>query len=77
MTDLDSYMRARELTDADFAQLINRDRSMVNKLRRGRLRPTLETAGAIEIATDGAVSMRSWLPDPDEPQLPFGAGVPA
>lgn len=60
-TVLSTYLRDRGISDEDFAPLIGRDRSMVNKLRHGRLRPTLDLADAIERATDGNVPIRSWL----------------
>ncbi len=63
-TELDAYLKDRNIADRDFAPLIGRDRSMVSKLRHGRLRPTLDLADAIERATDGAVPIRAWLPAP-------------
>jgi transcriptional regulator with XRE-family HTH domain len=65
-TALDSYLKREGITDADFALKIGRDRSMVSKLRRGLVRPTIDTAAAIETHTDGNVAMQSWIsPDPD------------
>lgn len=60
-TDLNRYLNDRGIKDAEFATLIERDRSMVSKLRRGLVRPTLDLAAAIERASDGEVSIRSWL----------------
>lgn len=60
-TALDAYLNRAGIKDADFAPLIGRDRSMVNKLRRGVVRPSLDLANRIEQATDGAVPMRSWV----------------
>lgn len=60
-TALDTYMDREGLKDADFAPKIERDRSMVSKLRRGVVRPTLELADRIERETNGAVPIRSWL----------------
>lgn len=59
-TALDTYMKERKLGDAELATLIARDRSMVSKLRRGVVRPTLDVAAAIETATKGAVPMQAW-----------------
>lgn len=59
-TALDVYMKERAVGDAEFAVLIARDRSMVSKLRRGVVRPTLDVAAAIESATQGAVPMQAW-----------------
>ncbi len=60
-TELDIYLREREVSESDFGDLIGRDRSMVNKLRRGRLRPTLDLAASIERVTGGAVPIKSWV----------------
>jgi DNA-binding transcriptional regulator YdaS (Cro superfamily) len=59
-TALDAYMKKQDVGDAAFAALIKRDRSMVSKLRRGVVRPTIDLAAAIETATDGAVPMQAW-----------------
>ena len=66
-TSLDAYMKEDGVTDADLAVIISRDRSLVNKLRRGVLRPTLDTASAIEAATHGAVPMQSWTDPAKQP----------
>lgn len=75
-TELDAYLRDAEIGDADFAPLIGRDRSMVSKLRRGIVRPTLDLAAVIERVTEGRVPMHSWIrpeegaepePAPDDP----------
>lgn len=62
-TPLDAYLRDANLSDSDFGALIGRDRTMVNKLRNGVLRPTLEVAGLIETHSAGRVPMQSWVPD--------------
>lgn len=54
-TALADYLEREGITDAAFAAKINRDRSIVNKLRRGVLKPTPEIALAIEEQTNGAV----------------------
>lgn len=61
ITPLASYMDREGINDADFAIRIERDRSMVNKLRRGVVRPTLELAATIERQTGGAVPMSAWI----------------
>lgn len=63
-TLLDAYLKDRNIGDADFATLIKRDRSMVSKLRRGIVRPTLDLAAVIESETGGEVPMRAWLSEP-------------
>lgn len=59
-TPLARYLDDHSISDAEFAPLIDKDRSIVNKLRRGRVRPTLDVAAAIERVTDGAVKMQHW-----------------
>jgi transcriptional regulator with XRE-family HTH domain len=63
-TALATYMHRRGISDADLAALTGRDRSMINKIKRGMLKPTLELAGRIESVTDGAVPMQSWVDTP-------------
>ena len=60
-TPLDTYLERAKITDDDFGALIERDRTMVSKLRRGKLLPTLEVAGRIERVTNGEVPMQSWV----------------
>lgn len=60
-TPLADYMEQAKITDADFAAMIDKDRSLVNKLRRGKVRPTLDVAAEIETKTNGAVPMQAWV----------------
>lgn len=55
-------MTKHGIGDAAFADLIGKDRSLVNRLRRGEVRPTLEVAAEIERQTAGEVVMQAWLP---------------
>jgi len=57
-------MDAKGLRDADLAATLGLDRSMVSKIRRGVIRPTLETAAAIERETRGKVRMQAWVEAP-------------
>lgn len=59
-TPLADYMQREGISDADLATLIERDRSFVNKLRRGVVRPTLDLAATIEDRTNGGVTMQAW-----------------
>lgn len=54
-------MEQKNIGDAEFAALIGKDRSLVNRLRRGDVRPTLEVAARIEDVTDGDVPMQAWV----------------
>lgn len=59
-------MKREKLGDADFAALIGKDRTIVNRIRRGIVRPTLDVAAAIEKSTDGAIPMQAWTPSSNE-----------
>ncbi|MBB3910861.1 helix-turn-helix domain-containing protein [Sphingomonas desiccabilis] len=60
-TALADYMARQRITDAEFASLIGKDRSLVNRMRRGEARPTLEVAAQIEVSTNGEVPMQAWI----------------
>lgn len=60
-TPLASFMEREGLSDADIATLIGKDRSLVNRLRRGEVRPTLDVAAEIETKTNGQVPMQAWV----------------
>jgi len=59
-TALDTYLSRERIRDAEFADRIGRDRSMVSKIRRGIVRPTIDLAAIIERETNGEVTMQSW-----------------
>lgn len=56
-------MERKKVGDAEFAALIGKDRSLVNRLRRGDVRPTLEVAAKIEAVTENEVPMQAWVDD--------------
>lgn len=60
-TPLDAYLKREQIGDADFAILIGKDRTIVNRIRRGVVRPTLDVAAEIETKTNGAVPMQAWI----------------
>lgn len=62
-TPLAAYMERKNIGDAEFAALIGKDRSLVNRLRRGDVRPTLDVAAKIESVTDNEVPMQAWVDD--------------
>jgi len=62
-TPLAAYMQEAGIKDAELAALIGRERSIVTKIRLGNLKPTLETAVAIETHTAGKVPVRAWVVD--------------
>ena len=67
LTPLADYLKRHSLTDAEFASRIGKDRSLVNRIKRGEVRPTLDVAAQIESETAGEIPMQSWI-DPQTPQ---------
>lgn len=68
-TPLDSFMKRKGIGDTELATLIGKDRTLVNRLRRGLVRPTLDVAGQIEAVTEGEITMQSWVHEaPEEPE---------
>lgn len=63
-TPLAHYMERHGLGDAEMAMLIGKDRSVVNRIRRGDVRPTLDVAAQIEASTNGEVPMQAWVETP-------------
>jgi transcriptional regulator with XRE-family HTH domain len=64
MTKLSTYMTENKIKDAEFASLVGRDRTIVNKWRNGKLAPTLDDAAKIEQVTSGHVPMKCWVTQP-------------
>lgn len=59
-TPLDKFLTDANVSDAEFGVLIDKDRTTVNRIRNGKLRPTLDVAANIEAKTGGAVPMQAW-----------------
>lgn len=59
-------MERHGLGDAEMAMLIGKDRSVVNRIRRGDVRPTLDVAAQIEVKTNGEVPMQAWVEAPSQ-----------
>lgn len=59
-TPLDRYLTDASISDAEFGALIDKDRTTVNRIRNGKVRPTLDVAAEIEAKTGGAVPMQAW-----------------
>jgi transcriptional regulator with XRE-family HTH domain len=60
MMDLTQYLKAENLTQAQFAERINVRQSTVSKLCSGVTRPSLDMALVIESATGGLVPVAAW-----------------
>jgi plasmid maintenance system antidote protein VapI len=59
---LEQFMRETGTSDTALAQAIGRDRTFVSRLRRGLVKPSLDTAVAIERFSDGAVRAGDFIP---------------
>jgi DNA-binding XRE family transcriptional regulator len=60
---LSQWMEWRGLTDEQFAELVGVDRTAINRIKRGVNRPSWELAARIKVATEGAVTADSFLPE--------------
>lgn len=65
-TPLAAYMAREKIGDAELAALIGKDRSLVNRIRRGEVRPTLDVAAQIEACTNGEIPMQAWVAEISE-----------
>jgi DNA-binding transcriptional regulator YdaS (Cro superfamily) len=63
MTKLDDHLKSQSIRRRDFAQEIGVHESVLSRFCNGLARPALDTAFAIERATNGAVPASSWVED--------------
>jgi hypothetical protein len=70
---LSDWLKVNGKTDAWLAAQVGKDRSVITKIRAGAVTPSLRTAVAIQLATDGDVKPADMLP-PDTPSK-ASAGV--
>jgi transcriptional regulator with XRE-family HTH domain len=61
MDKLITYLRDNGISQAAFAARVGVGQATVSKLCAGQIAPSLQTAAAIEKATNGAVPMSSWI----------------
>lgn len=61
MTILATYLERQGIDDAAFAERIGKDRTTINRWKKGRKKPTLDDAAKIEAETQGEVPMSSWV----------------
>ena len=61
MTKLDEHLKQNSIRRRDFAEQIGVHESVLSRFCNGLARPALDTAFAIERATDGAVPASSWV----------------
>ena len=73
---LATYLQEQNLTDDAFAQIIGLERSVVTKLRNGRIGPSAKSAARIIRATNGAVGIEDLVsasPSPGHVSTPSTA----
>ena len=66
---LSEWLDSQNLSDAEFGRQIGKTHSTVLRLKRGEIRPTLETVEAVREATNGAVQADDFL-SPFTPKPP-------
>jgi DNA-binding XRE family transcriptional regulator len=59
---LSDWLELRQISDTDFASLVEADRGTISRIRRGVNRPSWELAARIKAATEGAVAPDEFLP---------------
>ncbi|WP_274655650.1 helix-turn-helix domain-containing protein [Halocynthiibacter sp. C4] len=61
---LEGYLQEKGVSQRDFAAQVGSYQSVISRLLRGTLRPSLDLAYRIDVATGGAVGMSSWAEAP-------------
>lgn len=62
---LDAYIRQTGTTEQAIARLVGRSQGTINKLRNGKINPSLDLLNAVFRATNGAVTPNDFLPEAD------------
>lgn len=75
---LKAYLEEKKIAPSAFAQKIGTSKAYVSFLSRKERTPSLRLAVRIEDLTDGAVTVRDWLPETREPLEgpPFSESLP-
>lgn len=58
---LDEYMELHSLTDAAFAAMVGKDRTMIGRYRRGDVIPPADVIHEIQVLTKYAVQFNDWI----------------
>lgn len=59
---LEEWMAANKMSDAELAGRVGRDRSVVSKLRKGQILPSIEVLGVLTRISEGQVTVADFLP---------------
>lgn len=70
--DLGGYLTKQGISQSDFAEIVNSRQSIISRIVNGKIRPSLDLAYRIEVATDKAVPAISWA-SPIAPQTESAA----
>jgi transcriptional regulator with XRE-family HTH domain len=65
MSTLSAYLCSANISQKAFAELVEIDKSVVSRLARMEIRPSLDLAFRIERVTNGAVPASSWVEAPE------------
>jgi transcriptional regulator with XRE-family HTH domain len=66
---LDEFIRTTDATEQSLADATGYSQGTINRLRNGKINPTLELLEAVMRATDGAVTPNDFL-SIEEPEQP-------
>jgi putative transcriptional regulator len=72
---LDDYLRENKITETAFAAVIGINQSSVHRLRKGTIRPDIETLARIVSATGGAVTLSDFIDTETLPPFPAPGGA--
>jgi transcriptional regulator with XRE-family HTH domain len=64
------YLDEQHVEQKDFAEQAEIDAAFLNHILRARKRPSLDTAAAIELASEGQIPARLWSVKVKEPPKP-------
>lgn len=67
MGTLSDYLRDKKITQGAFAARAGLSQSLISRLCKGAVKPTVDRAAQIERLTDGEVPMSSWVQPSDHP----------
>lgn len=65
---LSAYLTSKGISQKSFADMLSIDRSVVSRFLSGKVKPSLDTAFAIERATKGKVKAWAWVSDSEARQ---------
>ena len=65
MTKLSDYMKAKKITQVEFAEMVGVSQPMVSLMMRGMVEPSPRVAIKIQNITRGAVPFESFYPPKD------------